>query len=45
MDVRPSIGEALTFDALEQQFGTHLIVDAKRHAVAVAEIEFGQVAL
>jgi hypothetical protein len=38
--VRPSIGEALAFDACCRDLGAHYIVDTKRGACVVTEIKF-----
>jgi hypothetical protein len=41
----PPIGEALAFDALDGLLGAHGVGKAEAGAVAVPEIELGQVAL
>jgi hypothetical protein len=41
--LRPSIGEALSNDALGKLIGALAIVDAKRNTVVVAEVEFREI--
>jgi hypothetical protein len=41
--VRPSIGQSLANDALSQLLGAVTVVNAKRNAVVIAEIEFRQI--
>jgi hypothetical protein len=43
--VRPSIGEALSNDALSQLIGAAGIVNAQRDTVVIAEIKFSQIAV
>ncbi len=42
--VRPSISEALAFDARSRDLGTHEIGITERGAGVVAEVELGKVA-
>ena len=43
--INPPIGKALALDPPEGLGGALGIVDAQRHAVVVAEIELGQIAV
>jgi hypothetical protein len=43
--MRPPIGEALASDALQGFYSPVLIVNAKRNAVRIAEVELGKVAV
>ena len=43
--VRPPVGQALADDALGRDLGARVVVDAMGHAVVVAEIKFGKVAM
>jgi hypothetical protein len=43
--VRPSIGQALAFDAYGQRCGAVFIINSQLRAVRVAEIELGKITL
>ena len=43
--VSRSIGQAFAFDALDRFSRAHLVVDTKRHALVVAEIELAEIPL
>lgn len=45
MDSRLGIGEPLAFDALKEFGGTRGVINAELDAVAVAEIELGEIAV
>ena len=45
LDISPPIGEALPLDALEDDIGALIIVNAKPDAFVVSEIELGEIAL